>query len=125
MYHISSRLNSGKNDSFKKKYFFESIPFDKNNPNRIRSNRQKNKYIDGIENKLTSFKVFPETEVACKDPKPLFKTQYSEILVEYVKGFDLKTGNLIIDAHLYQNREDEKSYIPVTLCKIHPKIKKS
>ena len=54
-------------------------------------------------------------EVACKYPKPLFKTQNSEIFVEYDNSFDMKTGKLNIDAaHPYQNGKDEKSYIPVT-----------
>ena len=58
-------------------------------------------------------------EVACKHPKPLFKTQNSEFFVEYDKRFDMKIGKLNIDAaHPYQNREDEKSYIPVTFYKI-------
>ena len=48
-------------------------------------------------------------KVACKYPKALFRTQYSEILVEYEKNFDMKTAKLILDmAHPYQNREDKK-----------------
>ena len=38
--------------------------------------------IFNIENKLTRFQLYPETEIACKYKKPLYKTQYSEILVE-------------------------------------------
>ena len=57
-------------------------------------------------------------EVACKYPKPLFKTQNSEVFVEYDNSFDMKTGKLNIDAaHPYQNGKDEKSYIPVTFHK--------
>ena len=98
-----------------KNYFIESILFDKINPNQIRSNPQKNINIDVIENKLTRIQIHPETRKACKYPTPLFKTQYSEILVKYDKSFDMKTGKLNIDAaHPYQNREFEKSYIAVT-----------
>ena len=68
--------------------------------------------------KLTIFQVYTETEIVCKYPEPLFRTQYSEHLVEYEKSFNIKTGNMFLDiAHPYQNREDEKSYIPVTLKK--------
>ena len=38
---------------------------------------------------------YPETELACIYTKPLFKTQYSELLLEYENGFDMKTGKLI------------------------------
>ena len=50
------------------------------------------KTIHDIENKLTRFQVYQETEFACKYSNPLYKTQYSEILVEYEKGFDMTTG---------------------------------
>ena len=36
--------------------------------------------------------MYPETKLACKYTKRLYKTQYSEILVEYEDGFDLNTG---------------------------------
>ena len=45
--------------------------------------------------KLTRFQVYQETEFACKYSNPLYKTQYSEILVEYEKGFDMTTGKKI------------------------------
>ena len=32
---------------------------------------------------MTRFQVYPETKLACKHTKPLYKTQYSEIHVEY------------------------------------------
>ena len=38
----------------------------------------------------------PEIEFACKYYKPIYKTQYSEVLVEYENGFDINTGNLIV-----------------------------
>ena len=45
--------------------------------------------IHNIENKLTRFQIYQETEIACKYRNPLYKTQYSEILGEYEKGFDM------------------------------------
>ena len=50
--------------------------------------------IQNIENKLTRFQVYQETELACKYKSPLHKTQYSEILVEYANGFDMTTGQI-------------------------------
>ena len=45
----------------------------------------------------------------CKYPKPLFKTQSSEIIVQDHEGFDMKTGELTIDpADPYQIREEKK-----------------
>ena len=44
---------------------------------------------------MTQFQIYPETELACKYNKPLYKTQHSEILVEYEDGFDMNTGKLI------------------------------
>ena len=45
---------------------------------------------------MTRFQIYPETELACKYNKPLYKLQYSEILVEYEDDFDINTGKLII-----------------------------
>ena len=39
--------------------------------------------MDAIENELTRFQIYRKTEVACKFYTPLYKTQYSKILVEY------------------------------------------
>ena len=74
-----------------KKFFFESIPYEQVNPSRKQSTDFKNKH--DIENKLTRFQVYRETEFACKYSNPLYKTQYSEILVKCKKGFDMTTGN--------------------------------
>ena len=57
-------------------------------------------------------------ELACKYNKPFYKTQYSEVLVEYEQGFDMNTGKLII--HLQATLHstcDENSYIPVNHSK--------
>ena len=53
--------------------------------------------IHNIENKLLRFQIYPETELACKYNKPIYKTQFSEILVEYENGFDMNTGHLIVN----------------------------
>ena len=73
-----------------KKYFIQSIPYEQVNPSRKRSSNFRNTH--NIENKLTRFQIYQETELACKHRNPLHKTQYSEILVEYEKGFDMTTG---------------------------------
>ena len=65
---------------FHKKYFIESIPYEQVNPSRKQSTDFKN--IHDIENKLTRFQIYQETEFACKYSNPLYKTQYSEILVD-------------------------------------------
>ena len=41
--------------------------------------------------------LYPEIELACKYKEPIYKKQYSEILVEYEHGFDMNTGHLIVD----------------------------
>ena len=82
---------------FHQKYFIESIPFEEVNPDQIRSNNAKFRNLHDIENKLTRFQIYPETELACKYKKPIYKTQYSEILVEYKHGFDMNTGHLNVD----------------------------
>ena len=59
---------------FKEKYFIESIPFDKVNPSQIRHHNIKFRNIHNIENKLTRFQIYHETEFACKYKNPLHKT---------------------------------------------------
>ena len=82
---------------FHEKYFIESIPYEQVNPSRKQSTDFKN--IHDIENKLTRFQIYQETEFACKYRNPLYKTQYSEILVEYEKGFDMTTGKIKFDPY--------------------------
>ena len=77
-------------------FFLNPIPFEDANINQIRKSNHTFIYIHNIENKLTRFQIYPETELACKYNKPFYKTQYSEILVEYENGFDMNTGKLII-----------------------------
>ena len=77
---------------FHQKYFIESIPFEDVSPVQIKQKNHKFRNIQNIENKLTSFQNFQETELACKYRNPHYKTQYSEILVEYEQDFDMNTG---------------------------------
>ena len=82
---------------FHEKYFIESIPYEQVNPSRKQSNDFRN--IHDIENKLTHFQIYQETEIACKYRNLLYKTQYSAILVEYEKGFDMTTGKIKFDPY--------------------------
>ena len=67
---------------------------------------------------MTRFQIYPETERGCKYNKPLYKTQYSENLVEYEQGFDINTGRLITIQHAtHHSTNDEISYIPIHLLK--------
>ena len=102
---------------FHEKYFIESIPYEQLNPSRKQSNDFKN--IHDIENKLTRFQIYHETEFACKYSNPLYKTQYSELLVEYEKkSFDLNTGKIKFDPHATIHPIKEgTSYVPVIFYK--------
>ena len=97
---------------FHEKYFIQSIPYEQVNPLRKISSNFRN--IHNIENKLTRFQIYQETELACKYRNPLHKTQYSEILVEYEKGFDMTTGKTKVDPYATSHPPNEgTSYIPV------------
>ena len=99
---------------FNQKLFIESIPFEDVNPDRLRHSNYRFRNFHNIKNKLTRFQVYPETELACKYTKPLYKTKYSEILVEYEEGFDMKTGRLIIHpTTTSHSTTDEISIVPV------------
>ena len=63
------------------KYFIKSIQFEEVNSDKIRQNSFNFRKIHNIENKLTHFQTYPETEIACKYSTLIYKTQYSEILV--------------------------------------------
>ena len=58
---------------FHEKYFIVSIPYEQVNPSCKQSNDFKNPH--DIENKLTRFQIYQETEFACKYRNPLYKTQ--------------------------------------------------
>ena len=77
---------------FHQKNFIESVPYDKVNPEKIRYNNDC--YYNNIENKMTRFQIYPEIELACRFKTPFYKTQYSEVLVEYEKAFDMSIGKL-------------------------------
>ena len=79
---------------FLEKHFVESIPFENVNASQKRQKNTEFRNIHNIENKLTSFQIYQETEFACKYENPLYKTQYSKILVEYEQGFDMTTGKM-------------------------------
>ena len=51
---------------FHQKYFIESIPFEDVSPDKLRHSNFKIRIINNIENKLTRFQIYPETELACK-----------------------------------------------------------
>ena len=101
---------------FREKYFIESTPYEQVNPSHKRSNDFKN--LHNIENKLTRFQIYQETEFACKYANPLCKTQYSEILVKYEQGFDMTTGKIKVNPHAIAHYiNDGKPYIPVIFRK--------
>ena len=101
---------------FHEKYFIQSIPYEQVNPSRKQSSNFRN--IHNIENKLTRFQIYQETELACKYRNPLHKTQYSELLVEYEKGFDMTTGKIKIDPYATSHPINKAtSYIPVNFQK--------
>ena len=71
---------------FHQKYIIETIAFEEVNPDQIRNNNNKFRNLHNIEYKLTRFQIYPETELASEYKKPIYKTQYSEILLEYKHG---------------------------------------
>ena len=101
---------------FHEKQFIEPIPYEQVNPSRKQSNDFRN--IHDIENKLTRFQIYQETKFACQYRNPLYKTQYSEILVEYEKGFDMITGKTKFNPFATSHPINEgTSYIPVNFQK--------
>ena len=104
--------------TFHQQFFIESIPFEDVSPDQIRQGNYNFRNIPNKKNKLTRFQLCPETELACKYNKTLYKTQYSEILVEYENGFDMSTGKIIIHqmatSHSYNN---QNSYVSVKFQK--------
>ena len=101
---------------FHEKYFMESIPDEQVNPSRKQRNDFRN--IHDIENKLTRFQIYQETEFARKYRNPLYKTQNSEILVENKKGFDMTTGKIKFEPYATSHPINEgTSYIPVNFQK--------
>ena len=106
------------------KNFTESIPYDKVSPEKIRQHGYQFKNIHKIENKLTHFQIYPETELACKYNTSLYKTQYAESRVKYEQGFVLNTGKLITFQNLthHLSNRDGMSYTPVTLLNTYEEL---
>ena len=103
---------------FHQKHFIESVPFENVNPDQIRQSNQNFRNIHNIENKLTRFQLYPETELACKYNKSLYETQYSEILVEYENGFDMNTRKLFKhQMATHHSYADKNSYVSVKFQK--------
>ena len=101
---------------FHEKHFIESIPYEQVNPSHKQSTDFKKSH--DIENKLTRFQIYHKTEFACKYRNPLYKTQYSEILVEYEKGFDMTTEKIKFDPYATSHPINEgTSYVPKNLYK--------
>ena len=101
---------------FHEKYFIESFPYEQVNPSHNLSTDFRN--LHDIENKLTRFRIYQETKFACKYANPLYKTQYSEILVKYEQVFDITTGKIKINPHATAHyKNDGKPYTPVSFHK--------
>ena len=67
---------------------------------------------------MSRFQIYHETEIACKYKNPLYKTQYSKILVEYDESFDMSTGKTKYDPYATHHPiNEDTSYIPVNLLK--------
>ena len=64
---IHARMNK-----FHQKNFIESILYEEVNRDQIKNNNNKLRNIYNIENKLTRFQIYPETELACKYNKPIY-----------------------------------------------------
>ena len=41
---------------------------------------------------LSRFEIYPIAQIFCGKPEPLFSTQYEDIFVTYLDGFDMNTG---------------------------------
>ena len=61
---------------FHQKNFIESKPFKK--IKKVRNSHN-------IENELTGFQIYQETELACKNRNPLYKTQFPKYLLNTSK----------------------------------------
>ena len=67
---------------------------------------------------MTRFQIYHETEFAGKYSNPLYKTQYSKILVEYEKKLDKTTGKIKFDPYATSHPITEGTlYVPVNFYK--------
>ena len=57
---------------------------------------------------LYRFEIYPIAQTFCGKPEPLFSTQYDDIFVTYLDGFDMNTGlpkpHSIIDQTISGNK---------------------
>ena len=83
---------------FHQKYFNESILFDQVNADEIRRNNKQNKNIDGIENKITRFQIYPEMISPATTKPHYIQKHIQKYLSNTKKSFDMKTGKLNINA---------------------------
>ena len=72
---------------FHRKNFIESTPYEDVNSDQIGRSNFNFRNIHNIENKLTCFQNYSETELAFKYNKPLYKTQYSKIFGRILTRF--------------------------------------
>ena len=93
--------------TFHEKYFLESIPYEQVNPSGKQSNDFRN--IHDIENKLTRFQIYQETEIACKYGKKKFDPYAtSHSLNEgtsYIAQVNLveNLSPMTVEVHVYKN----------------------
>ena len=52
---------------------------------------------------LSRFEIYPIAQTFCGKPEPLFSTQYEDIFVTYLNGFDINTGQPKPHSIVYQN----------------------
>ena len=103
---------------FHEKYFIQSIPYEQVHPSRKQSTDFRKLHI--IEKKINTFPNISRNRNRMQIQKPLHKTQYFEILVEYEKSFDMTTGKIKIDPYATGHPLHEgTSYIPVNFQKSH------
>ena len=70
---------------FHQKHFIESIPNEDVSPNQTIIGNFKFRNIHNVENKLTRFQIYPETELACKYNKQLYKHNIPKFLSNTIK----------------------------------------
>ena len=128
MYDISKSKNTRLNDKISSKIFYRTNTVRRCQPESNKTKNTKFRNIHIIKNKLTRFQIYQETDFVCRYRNPLYKTQSSEILVEYKQSFDMNTEKIIQDPHAIHHSPNEgTSYIPVNLLRnagnTHGKIK--
>ena len=85
---------------FHQKDFIESIPFEDVNSDQLRHSNYRFRNIHNMENKLTRFQIYPETEVACKSTKLKPQDKDSTRLQELSLMNNTHFGAIRYDIHL-------------------------